>query len=314
MATSPKNILVFGATGTIGQYLVEALISSKESFGRLGVFTSPTTLQNKSDYINFLKSHNVSIIAGDINSDSDVLAAYKDYDTVVSAVGRNVIAHQIDLIRLAEQTPNIKRFFPSEYGTDIEYDASSASEKPHQLKLKVRHYFKEHVKRLEHTYLVTGPYADGYIGKGWADKRGGSFDVKEKKAVLVGTGEEKVALTTMTDVGKLLVAALQHPEVSKNRALIVNSFTTIEKEILAEYEKQTESKWDVSYTSFEELKKLEEEAWEKGQPQATGFTLRRIWISGRTLYPSRDNEAIGFTQPETLADAVARAIKVQKSG
>jgi hypothetical protein len=114
----------------------------------------------------------------------------------VSAVGRNVIAHQIDLIRLAEQTENIKRFFPSEYGTDIVYGPKSANEKPHQLKLKVRAYLQDHVKRLEYTYLVTGPYADGYIGKGLGDPRAGSFDVKAKKAYLLGTGKEKVAMTT----------------------------------------------------------------------------------------------------------------------
>jgi hypothetical protein len=110
-----------------------------------------------------------------------------------------VIDTQIPLIALAEATPNVKRFFPSEYGTDIEYGPKSPTEKPHQQKLKVRKYIRENVKRLEYTYLVTGPYADGYIGAPRADPRMGSFDVKNKKAFLLGSGKDKVALTTMAE-------------------------------------------------------------------------------------------------------------------
>jgi len=94
--------------------------------------------------------------------------------------------------------------------------------------------------------------------------------------------------------------------------LIVNSFTTTPDAILGEYEKQTGSKWDVSYTSLADLERLEQKAWDDGSPVATGFTLRRIWTEGGTLYdrPS-DNEAIGFTDPETLATVVAKVIKAQ---
>jgi hypothetical protein len=85
------------------------------------------------------------------------------------------------------------------YGTDIEYWPSSANEKPHQQKMKVRAYFKNTAMRLEHSYLVTGPYADGYMSPAKRDPRAGSFDVSEKKAVLLGTGDEKISLTTMKE-------------------------------------------------------------------------------------------------------------------
>jgi hypothetical protein len=120
-----------------------------------------------------------------------------------------------------------------------------------------------------------------------------------------------VRLLICRSVGKLLAAAVKSPEQSRNKALIVNSFTTTPDDILAEYEKQTGAKWEKEYISLDQLKTLEEEAWNKGVPWATGFTLKRIWTEGGTLYEQRDNEAIGFTQPDTLADAVAEAIKVQ---
>lgn len=119
-------------------------------------------------------------------------------DTVISSLGRDVLADQIPLIKLADSSPAVKWFFPSEYGTDIEYSPASAGEKPHQQKLKVRAALRE-AKNLAHTYVVTGPFADGYIGPGVPGGRGGAFNIKEKKADLLGGGNEKVSLTTMSE-------------------------------------------------------------------------------------------------------------------
>ena len=110
-------------------------------------------------------------------------------------------------------------------------------------------------------------------------------------------------------VGKFVVAALLHPEVSKNRALIVNSFTTTPHEIVKEFEKQTNSKWTVTYTSLDDLRKLEEESWEKGHPSAASMTLRRIWTEGGTLYDKMDNEELGVKETDTLKHQVKLVIE-----
>jgi NmrA-like family len=91
----------------------------------------------------------------------------------------------------------VTRFFPSEYGTDIEYSPQSASEKPHQQKLKVRRYMAT-VKDLEWTYLVTGPYSDLYFGF-MPRAEVGTFDVVGKKAVLLGDGRGRVSFTAMAE-------------------------------------------------------------------------------------------------------------------
>lgn len=111
----------------------------------------------------------------------------------------------------------------------------------------------------------------------------------------------------------MLVLALLHPEESRNKALRVNSFTTTDREILREFEKQTGGEpWKVSYTSVADLEKLEKKAWEEGVPYATRFTLKRIWAEGGTLYDKRDNYLIdGESIVDTLQDAVAQSIKVQ---
>jgi nucleoside-diphosphate-sugar epimerase len=258
----------------------------------------------------------VEIFSGNLTSKDAVSEAYNGFDTIVSCVGRPIIHHQVQLIELADKHPDVKKFFPSEYGTDVEYGPASKDEKPHQQKLKVRAALSK-VRNLEYTYVVTGPYADADPGLFLAargDDEGGSFDVAEKRAVLLGDGKGEISLTTMHDVGRFVVAALIHPDAVKNKAIRVNSFTAIPNDIVAEFEKQTGGHpWQVSYTPLAKLKQMEERAWAKNDPQAGTLTLRRIWTEGGTLYEKRENDLVGLEQTESLADAVKRAIDVQNT-
>ncbi|KAF2871054.1 hypothetical protein BDV95DRAFT_637490 [Massariosphaeria phaeospora] len=104
------------------------------------------------------------------------LALPAGFDTVISALNRNVLLAQIPLLQLAEASPTIHIFSPSEYRTDIKYNPSSATGKPHQLKLQVRKYIREHVQNLQITYLVPGPCFDLYIRNFKIRPFAGSYD------------------------------------------------------------------------------------------------------------------------------------------
>jgi len=213
-----SSLLVFGATGLIGTYIINELAKAlnANTFDRVAIFTSQTTYDNKPNVISSLQERGVDIYTGDVADTRYVRAVIdgslpprtnphlqqssaKPFDTVISAVGRNAILSQIPVFEIAEDVPTVKRIFPSEYGTDIEYDTkTSPSEPPHQLKLKVRAYIREHLKRLEYTYLVTGPYSELWLGKA-SNPRIGSFDVQAKKATVLYDGEGKVSFTTMEE-------------------------------------------------------------------------------------------------------------------
>ncbi|KAH7330480.1 putative isoflavone reductase like protein [Rhexocercosporidium sp. MPI-PUGE-AT-0058] len=307
-----ENLLILGGTGYIGSYILDQIVKAKDSFGHIAIFTSPKTAESKAELLDGLRAKGVGVIVGNVQKPEDLLKAFQGVDTVISAVGRMAIGEQVEWIKLAEQAPTVKRFFPSEYGTDIEYGPESANEVPHQQKLKVRAALKE-TSGLEYTYIVTGPYADvgGYLGTAPYAPEIGCFNVKEKKAVLIGDGKGKVSLTTPDDVGRLVVKALLHPEASRNRALKVNSFTTTPAEIVAEFEKQTGDKWSISYTTPEKVRELEKDAYANKHPAATVFTLKRIWGEGGTLYEKRDNYLIDAEDTETLEVAIRTTIAAQ---
>ncbi|KAK7943845.1 uncharacterized protein PG986_012958 [Apiospora aurea] len=316
MATSlPSKILIIGATGAIGKHITSAIASaSLQSVSRVSIFTSAATVASpqKQPLLASWKQQGLSVITGDITKPEDVRAAYRDIDTVVCCLGRTALLEQIELLRIAdEEASSVRWFFPSEYGTDIEYDETSRDEKPHQNKLKVRAVIRDEIKKLKITYVVTGPYADMFLDFKRGHESAGGFDAQAHQAVLIGDGNDKVGLTTMPDVGKLVVAALAKPEASMNKALKVQSFVATPRDILAEFESQTGAKFDIKYTAMDTLKEEEKTAWAKSDPAAATFTLRRIWAQGKTLYEKTDNESLGLAlqDMEPLSAVVQRAIR-----
>ena len=116
---------------------------------------------------------------------------------------------------------------------------------------------------------------------------------------------------TYFSVGKAVVAALRHPQASFNKALKIQSFVVTPKDILAEFEKQTGGEqWSVVSYTLQQLRDAEQSAWGQGKPYAVGYTLRRIWAEGATLYEKTDNESIGLRESdlESLEDSVKRAL------
>ncbi|KAJ6575592.1 hypothetical protein DFH09DRAFT_981153 [Mycena vulgaris] len=310
MAFTPSKVLIFGGTGTIGQFITASILRAKPAFEVL-LFTSPNTASTKTELLSKWKAEGLSVVTGDVTNADEVLSAYQGVDTVISCVGRNVLQHQIELIRLAEETPSVKWFFPSEYGTDIEHNDKSPDEKPHQIKLKVRAFVRDQVKRLKVTYVVTGPYFDMWVNAIPCLEAAGGFVHEKKEAYVIGEGDGKVGFCTMWDVGKSVVASLRNPEAAFNKALKVQSFVVTPNEVLAEYEKQTGANWKVTKTPLDAIRELEAKSWAEGNPKATGVTLRRIWGEGGTLYAKNDNEVVGLKEEdmEPLSLGVKRALE-----
>ncbi|KAL6697105.1 hypothetical protein J3F84DRAFT_368022 [Trichoderma pleuroticola] len=304
----PLHILAFGATGNIGKHIVNQLIRATPSFPRISIFTSPNTVATKPELLSQWKDAGVSVIVGDITNAEDVKRAYGGVDTAISCLGRGALEHQFELIRLADESDSVRWFFPSEYGTDPDHDPSSAFEKPHQFKRRVRKTFAEDVKNLKPTYLVVGPYIEMWVD---GDETFGGFDIKNKKTALLGDGEQPIGFTAMEDVGKALVAALQRPEVSVGKVLKIASFTKSPNKILAEYEKQLGYKLDTKYIPLDDVKSLEKKYWDEGSPLAVVGTLRRIWATGGAVYDKLDNEALGLDegQLQPLEEAVRNRIE-----
>jgi uncharacterized protein YbjT (DUF2867 family) len=73
----PKKVLVFGATGLIGQHIIREIYNARSSFEKIGFFTSESTANNKSEELSDWKEKGVEVIVGDVKSEDDIAKAYE---------------------------------------------------------------------------------------------------------------------------------------------------------------------------------------------------------------------------------------------
>lgn len=71
-----KNILLFGATGTIGSFILDAILPARSQFNRIAIFTSPHTAETKAAQLSKLKQQGVEVIIGNVEEEEAVKAAY----------------------------------------------------------------------------------------------------------------------------------------------------------------------------------------------------------------------------------------------
>lgn len=74
---APQNILLFGATGQIGSFILDAILSARDQFTRVAIFTSPRTAETKAPILDKLKQQNVEVIIGDVEDENAIKAAYE---------------------------------------------------------------------------------------------------------------------------------------------------------------------------------------------------------------------------------------------
>ena len=80
----PSKVLLFGATGVIGKYILSSLVGAKPAFEKVGIFTSPGTEEKKGHEIKKLKEKGVEIVVGDVNDEGHVKKAFEGKFILIS--------------------------------------------------------------------------------------------------------------------------------------------------------------------------------------------------------------------------------------
>ncbi|KAH0722702.1 hypothetical protein KY290_005354 [Solanum tuberosum] len=114
-----SKILFIGGTGYIGKFIVEA--SAKAGHDTF-VLVTESTLSNptKAKFIDTFKSFGVTFLYGDLYDHVSLVKAIKQVDVVISTVGHSLLADQLNIIAAIKEAGNVKRFFASEFGNDVD--------------------------------------------------------------------------------------------------------------------------------------------------------------------------------------------------
>ncbi|KAL4972638.1 hypothetical protein BDW66DRAFT_169436 [Aspergillus desertorum] len=232
MGSPLKNITLVGASGSIGQILLAALLEASEF--KITVLTRYTSTASFPAEVTVRKS--------DFSPD-DLREALTGQDAVISAVGAAGLAEQKKLIDAAI-AGGAARFIPSEFSADSQNDAVIALLPLFGLKKEVIEYLKSKEKEITWTGIACSGLFDWGIANGFL-----GYDIRSHTATIWDDGNKKFTFTNQKQLRRALVSILRHPGATANQYLYISSVETSQNEIRAALEKATESSWTTRRTT-----------------------------------------------------------------
>ncbi|KAH9693032.1 isoflavone reductase [Citrus sinensis] len=155
-----SKILVVGGTGYIGKFIVEASVKAGHpTFALVRENTVSDPVKGK--LVEDFKNLGVTLLHGDLHDHESLVKAIKQVDVVISTVGNMQLADQTKLITAIKEAGNVKRFFPSEFGNDVDrVNAVEPAKSSFSIKAQIRRAVE--AEGIPHTFVASNCFA-GYF-------------------------------------------------------------------------------------------------------------------------------------------------------
>ncbi|KAJ0989068.1 hypothetical protein J5N97_007424 [Dioscorea zingiberensis] len=253
MAEEKSKILIIGGTGYIGKFIVHA--SAKLGHPTFALVRSATASDPaKAELLSGFKSAGVSLLHGDLNDHESLVRALKQVDVVISTVGFMQLADQTKIIDAIKEAGNIKRFFPSEFGLDV--DRTNVVE-PVKSTFAVKSQIRRAVEASGIGYtFVSSNYFAGYALPTLGQAGGPPTD----KIVILGDGNPKAIVVAEEDIATYTIKSVDDPR-TLNKILYLRPPGNIysHNELVALWEKKTGKTLEKIYVPEDEvLKQIQE--------------------------------------------------------
>ncbi|WCJ27430.1 Eugenol synthase 1 [Euphorbia peplus] len=213
-----SKILIFGASGYIGNYMVKASIS-------LGhptyVYVRPISSHSdasKIDVLNRFRSMGVTVVHGELNEHEKIVDLLRQVDVVISLLPVPLFLEQFNIIDAIKAAGNIKRFIPSEFGVEVDKVKNTlpAFEYALDKKRKIRRVIEE--AGIPHTFVCANACAAYFVNYLLHPHQ---HELKSDNEIVVyGTGTAKVALNYEEDIAMYTIKAADDPR-TLNRILVI---------------------------------------------------------------------------------------------
>ncbi|KFK41965.1 hypothetical protein AALP_AA2G195000 [Arabis alpina] len=255
METTKKNkILIIGGTGCIGKFIVrETAKAGHQTFALVREASFSDAVKGKT--VKSFKDLGVTILHGDLNDHESLVKAIKQVDVVISTVGRKQLLDQTNIISAIKESGNIKRFLPSEFGTDV--DNTNAVEPAKSLVFGAKRKIRRAVEAegIPYTYVV-GNCAAGFYLPSLAQFQPRPTSPPRDKITILGDGNAKVVLNKEEDVAAYMIKTIDDPR-TLNKTLYINPLKNIlsMNEIVNLWERKIGKSLEKTYMKEEQVLK-----------------------------------------------------------
>ncbi|KAH7037090.1 uncharacterized protein B0I36DRAFT_371789 [Microdochium trichocladiopsis] len=218
-ATQIKNVAITAATGALGSVVFKKLVASGEFKVRV--------LSSSGSTSSFPAG--TDVVKVDYSSLESLTKALEGQDAVVSAAGNEGIPGQKVLVDAAIAA-GVKRFLPSEFGSDLANPKARALPVFH-FKVQVAEYLEAKAAELKDKFTYTRVYNNAFLD--WGLAAGFLLDLRAAKPRVWGSGDLPFAATTLSSVGDAVVGVLKNPEQTANRAVYIRNVVLTQNKLIA---------------------------------------------------------------------------------
>ncbi|KAL4581281.1 hypothetical protein LXL04_017492 [Taraxacum kok-saghyz] len=201
-----SKILLIGGTGYIGKFIVEA---SAKSGHPTYLLVRESTLSNpsKSSMLDSFKNAGVTFITGDLYDHESLVKAIKQVDVVISTVGPPQFGDQVKIIAAIKESGNVKKFYPSEFGNDVDRThAMDPAKTAFATKAQIRRAIE--AEGIPHTYLVNNCFNGFFLPRlAQPDATAPPRD----KVVIFGDGDTKAVFNEEHDIATYTIKTVDDP-------------------------------------------------------------------------------------------------------
>ncbi|XP_039043327.1 proteoglycan 4-like [Hibiscus syriacus] len=251
-----SKVLIIGGTGYIGKFIVEASVKQGHPTFAL-VRESSVSDPVKGKLVENFKNLGVQLLYGDLHDHETLVKAIKQVDVVISAVGEMQLKDEAKIIAAIKEAGNVKRFFPSNFGNDVDrVHAVEPAKTALATKAQIRRAIE--AEGIPYTYVVSNCFA-GYFLPGLAQP--GATAPPREKVVIPGNGYPKAVFNYEGDIGTYTIKAVDDPR-TLNKILYIkppkNTYSF--NELVALWEKMIGKTLDKTYVPEDQFVKQIQEA------------------------------------------------------
>ncbi|KAI3828020.1 hypothetical protein L1987_02110 [Smallanthus sonchifolius] len=233
---------------------------------------------------------------GDLYDHESLVKAIRQVDVVISTVGFAQLGDQVKFIAAIKEVGSIKKFYPSEYGYDVDRAQPVEPVKTYSaIKAQIRRATE--AEGIPHTYIISNCF-NGYFLQTMSQP--GATVPPRDKLVILGDGNAKVVFNDEHDITNYTIKTVDDSR-TVNKCVYINPPSNIYSfnELVSLWEKKIGKTLEKVYLSEDQvLKNIEESPFPK-QPdvvnlsfdlckgRTTNFEIKPSFgVEASQLYPS----------------------------
>ncbi|KAL5333706.1 hypothetical protein BJX70DRAFT_48201 [Aspergillus crustosus] len=279
-----KNVVLAGASGSLGTVVLDALIAADKF--------NVTVLTRQDSDATFPPT--VQVVKVDYNSVEQLTAALQGKDAVIATVTTAATDIQVALIQAAVAA-GVHRYIPAEFSSNMG-NPKSAALPVYQPLLKILEQLQEAAAanpEFSYTSIRNGMFLD------WGLARGMPLNLRSESPPFFDGGNRPFSTTTLATIANAVVAVLGRLDETRNRPVYVHDVVTTQQHLLGLARKLApERHWEPVQLRTEDLERVSREKYAQGQVDleaSIGFFSRALFAEGYGgEFPQVDNELLGL--------------------